>query len=108
MAPKPRKTAKQRQDEADKITLIQAESHAQAVREAIGAPAYDMEAAAKACYEAYVRQAGLDQGTLVGGVKKLPAQWSKLKIYHRTRWRTIAQAVIEAATGVQRKKPSSA
>jgi hypothetical protein len=70
------------------------------------APTYDMDAAARVAYEAFIRQLGLKVGEKVSdasGVHRIPA-WSDHKTFVKARWRTVAQAVIDAATGVQRKQ----
>lgn len=59
-------------------------------------PEYNMGAAARVAYETFVREAGVDKDARVG-------TWDQLKTFHKARWRTVAQAVIDAATGVQRK-----
>lgn len=149
---KPRKTAAEQEKADNAITLIQAEAHAQAVREATGAgeaalygkgfvnapgkpvlrdktdeydfrepvrrlvndsgvpgalmhPAYDMDAAARVAYESFVRGLGLKIGEKVSdasGVHRIPA-WGDHKTFVKNRWRAVAQAVIDAATGVERK-----
>ena len=55
-------------------------------------PEYNMGAAARVAYETFVREAGVDKDARVG-------TWDQLKTFHKARWRTVAQAVIDAATG---------
>ena len=95
-------------EKSDAIILVQAEAHAQAVREATAAPTpvYDMDAAARVAYEAFIRQLGMKVGEKVSdasGVHRIPS-WDDHKTFVKARWRTVAQAVIDAATGVQRKQ----
>ena len=110
MAPrKPRKTAKQKATADDAITAIQAEAHAQAVREGSAdtrvqhkdAPEYNMDAAARVAYESFIRQLGMKIGQKVSdasGVHRIPS-WDQHKSFVKARWRVVAQAVIDAATG---------
>lgn len=57
---------------------------------------WDLDAAARAAYESFVREAGYEKNALV-------PEWDKLKSFHHDRWRTVAQNVIDAATGTTRK-----
>jgi hypothetical protein len=97
MAPrKPRKTAKQREAEADAITRVQAEAHLEAIT-----GGYNMDAAARAAYESFIKQNGWKIGQRISdasGIHRIPS-WDQHKSFVKARWRTVAQAVIDAATG---------
>ena len=70
-------------------------------------PKYDMDAAARKAYESFVRELGLKIGQKVSdtsGVHSI-GDWTQLKTFQKERWRRVAQDVIDAATGVQRKTP---
>ena len=68
----------------------------------------NMDAAARALYENFIRVFQIDHGVTVGGKRKLPAPWDQNKEFQRKNWREVAQAVVDAATGVQRKKRNTA
>ena len=93
---KPRKTAKQKATEADAITRVQAEAH---LETATGG--YNMDAAARVAYESFIRQLGFKIGQKVSdasGLHRIPS-WDQHKSFVKARWRAVAQAVIDAATG---------
>jgi hypothetical protein len=95
MPSKPRKTAKQKAAEDDAITRVQ-EVHLEATT-----GAYNMDAAARVAYENFVRLLGLKIGEKVSdasGVHRIPS-WGQHKSFIKARWRTLAQAVIDAAVG---------
>ena len=60
---------------------------------------WDLDAAARTAYESFVREAGYEKDARI-------QDWDKLKVRHHARWRTIAQNVIDAATGTTRKEPA--
>ena len=93
---KPRKNAKQKAIENDATALAQARADFEAV---IGG--YNMDAAARIAYESFVRQLGMKIGQKVSdasGVHRIPP-WEQHKSFVKARWRAVAQAVIDAATG---------
>lgn len=64
-------------------------------------PPYNMDAAARIAYESFVRQLGMKIGQKVSdasGVHRIPP-WEQHKSFVKARWRAVAQAVIDAATG---------
>jgi hypothetical protein len=71
-------------------------------------PTLNMEAAARALYENFVRVFQIDRGVTVDGRRKAPAPWDQNKEFQRKNWREVAQAVVDAATGVERKKRNTA
>ena len=99
MAPrKPRKTAKQKAADDDAITRVQAEAHLEAIT-----GGYNMDAAARVAYESFVKQLGVKIGEKISdasGVHRIPS-WDQHKSFVKARWRAVAQAVIDAATGKQ-------
>ena len=101
MARKPRKNAKQKAAEADATTRVQAEAHAEAAGVPRRWPLYNMDAAARIAYESFIRQLGFKIGQWVSdpsGRHRIP-RWSQHKSFVKERWRAVAQAVIDAATG---------
>ncbi len=105
MARKPRKTAKQREAEVDALRIVQAESHAQAVREAVGIvqPSFNLDAAARVAYESVVRQLGLKIGQKVSdasGVHRIPS-WEQHKSFVKDRWCKVAQDVLNAGLDIK-------
>jgi hypothetical protein len=88
---------------SEPVKLMQ--SHSPAVLAGLTTPAYNMEAAARAAYESFVQMLGLKISEKVSdasGVHRIPS-WDNHKTFVKARWRTVAQAVIDAATGIQRK-----
>ena len=68
---------------------------------------YDIGAAAQVAYESFVRELGLKIGQKVSdtsGVHRI-GSWDQLKTFQKSRWRTLAQNVIDAATGKRSLTP---
>ena len=66
---------------------------------------WDLDAAARVAYESFVRGIGMKTGQKVSdasGVHRI-STWENLTTFRRARWRTLAQKVLDAATGTQRK-----
>lgn len=64
-------------------------------------PTYDMDTAARVAYETFIKQLGMKIGQKVSdasGVHRIPS-WGQHKTFVKARWRAVAQAVIDAATG---------
>jgi len=110
--PRKRKTAAERERESDEITLIQAESHAQMVRESVGPEALaaaalygkgfvnvpddrpgptpkQLAAGGRTAYESFVREAGYAKHASVD-------PYDKLKTFIVKRWERVALDVFKA------------
>lgn len=69
---------------------------------------YNMDAAARAAYESFIRQNGWKIGEKISdasGVHRIPS-WDQHKSFVKAKWRVVAQDVIDAAIHTQRKKPA--
>lgn len=97
MAPrKPRKTADDKS-----VKLMQSHSPAALAGIVSASPQYNMDAAARVAYESFIKQLGMKIGEKVSdasGVHRIPS-WDQHKSFVKARWRAVAQAVIDAATG---------
>ena len=98
MAPrKPRKSKLADQP----VKLMQSHSPAALAGLTSAKPIYDMDAAARVAYESFIRQLGMKIGQKVSdasGLHRIPS-WDQHKSFVKARWRAVAQAVIDAATG---------
>ena len=74
----------------------------------LGSDKWDLDAAARVAYESFLHGAGLKVGQKISdetGVHRI-SSWANLTSFRRARWRTVAQKVIDAATGTDRKEPA--
>lgn len=98
MARKPRKKPKLTDQP---VKLMQSHSPAALAGLASAKSSYNMDAAARVAYESFIRQLGMKIGQKVSdasGVHRIPS-WEQHKSFVKERWRAVAQAVIDAATG---------
>ena len=74
----------------------------------LGSDKWNLDAAARVAYEGFIHGIGMKIGQLVSdekGVHRI-STWDNLTTFRRARWRTLAQKVIDAATGTARKEPA--
>ena len=74
----------------------------------LGNDKWNLDAAARVAYEGFIHGIGMKIGQLVSdekGVHRI-STWDNLTTFRRARWRTLAQKVIDAATGTARKEPA--
>ena len=74
----------------------------------LGNDKWNLDAAARVAYEGFIHGIGMTIGQLVSdekGVHRI-STWDNLTTFRRARWRTLAQKVIDAATGTARKEPA--
>ena len=83
------------------VKLMQSHSPAALAGLAPAKPRYNMDAAARVAYESFIKNLGMKIGQKVSdasGLHRIPS-WDQHKSFVKARWRAVAQAVIDAATG---------
>ena len=69
-------------------------------------PKYYLDAAARQAYESFIRLNAWKIGQKISdasGVHRIPS-WEQHKTFVKERWKNLAQDVIDAATGTERKR----